>query len=286
MLDPIRTPHEDCDPAADARRLLRRWLGTPDADVLREIDALGRQAIAASTHACARLGRGVGASQTAEQGLRHLEAMARAIDAPAPASRPSFFAREPAPPPPPSIETLVAQLDRERDALSRSLLGLDTDRTRLRAAADGLTRALELIRACTDAVEAAVREMALDRPDRARFLADVAAVRLLSREGDIAIQAVVTDQAILMLGVIADSQDALAQALVRARDISIAALRTAVAAREAMATSASLGAQARALDQTAAAVESLAAARPAVRRALDDAVVQARRTLAAQEIAP
>ncbi len=258
-----------------------------DCDMLPAIDAVGRRAIASAADASARLGRGVALSQASEQGLRNLEALARDIDAPPPRPR-SIFGRapDPAAPPGPTIEALVGQLERERDNVARALLGIETDRTRLRAAADALADALALVRACTATMEAAARELARDHPARARFLRDVAAARLLTREQDIVTQAAVTEQGVLTLGLLVDSHDALLQALGRARDTGIAALRTAIAARGAIVGSTSLAAQAAALDQTAAAAAQEGQARPALHRALDDAIAQARRAIAAQDTAP
>ncbi len=255
--------------------------------MLPAIDAVGRRAIASAADASARLGRGVALSQASEQGLRNLEALARDIDAPPP--RPwSFFGRAPDPvaPPAPTIETLVGQLERERDNVARALLGIETDRTRLRAAADALADALALVRACAAAMEAAARELVRDHPARADFLRDVATARLLAREQDILTQAAVTEQGVLTLGLLVESHDALLQALGRARDTSIAALRTAIAARGAITGSVSLTAQAAALDRTAAAAEREGHVRPALHRALDDAIAQARRAIAAQDPAP
>ncbi|MFK3889759.1 toxic anion resistance protein [Sphingomonas sp. NPDC079357] len=270
------------DARIDARALLRQWLALTDAEVTQAIDALGRRAIAAAAEASARLPRISDRSQAAERGLRDLEALARAIEAPPPRRGLSVFARAPKSSPPP-VEAIVEQLDRERDAVVRTVLAIESDRTRFRAAADALDGALALVRACATAIEAAAREIAPDRPERARFLREVAAPRLLAREQDLAVQAAVTEQGLLTLAVYAENQGALAQALGRARDTSVAALRTAVAAREAVASGTTLAAQAAALDRTASAVADASAARPALSRALDDAIAQARRAVAARD---
>ncbi|WP_448663673.1 toxic anion resistance protein [Sphingomonas sp. CJ20] len=267
---------------ADARALLRQWIGAPEGDVAAAVDALGRRAIAEAADASARLARGVAATQGAQQSLDTLQALARSLDAPRPAR--SFFARRPRPQEAPdaAIETLIQNLDHERDAIARARITLDTDLRKLEGAADALEAARGLVHACAAAAEAAARELAVDRPDRARFFRETVAERLLAREQDILTQAAVTQQGLMTLGVIAEGQDALAQALGRARDTSVAALRTALAARQAVAGSRALAEQAEALARTTDAAQD-AGGRRDVQRAMEDAIAQARRAIDAAE---
>ncbi|MDF0487214.1 toxic anion resistance protein [Sphingomonas sp. H39-1-10] len=283
----MSVPERDRDVRAEARLILRQWLASAEDAVLSAIDALGRQAIAAAAEASGRLERGVGTTAAAEQGLQTLQTLALSIAEPPPKPAWSLFpgraVAETPTPPAARIEALVDTLARERDSLTRARIMIDTDRARLRAAAEALDEAIELIRACARAVESAAREIALDRPDRARFLRGPAAERLLAREQDVLTQAAVTQQGILTLDLLANSQDALAQALDRARETSIAALRTALAARRAVAGSEALSRQAAALERTADAARDAPTAGDALHRALDDAIAQARRAIDAAE---
>ena len=275
------------DVQAEARALLRRWLAADETEVLRAVDTIGRGAIAVAADASARLDRGVAAGEAARQVLQDLERLAGGLEAP-PRRAWSLFARERtrAEPAPPTMTALIEQLDRARDSVARGLLEIETDRARLRAAAAGLESALALARACARAVEAAGRELASEQPDRARFLRETVAARLLAREQDIGAQALVTGQAMLTLTVLAESQDALAQALGRARTTTIAALRTATAAREALAGSAGLAARTIAFDRQSAAMEESAEVRAEFHRAVGDAITQARRAIDPPGTAP
>jgi hypothetical protein len=241
--------------------------------VLARIDTLGRQAIAAAAEASARLTRGVVAGEAARASLAALQALAARVDAPPPA--PSFFRRKPVGPPPLDMGALVESLDRERDAVAHTLIRLETDRKRLGEASAALDAALALVRACGAAVEAAARELAGDQPERAHFLRGPVAERLLAREQDVLTQAAVTGQGVLTLDLIVESQQTLADTLARARDTSVAALRTAIAARAAIAGSQSLAEQTAALGRTVGAAAD-AGGRRDVGRILDDALAQAR----------
>lgn len=275
-------PDTNADPRSEARLLLRQWLTLDESEVLARIDALGRGAVAAAAQASARLERGVSSTRAAERSLQKLQQLAAGLDAPAPRAR-SFFRRAaPQEPPQGQVEKLVETLDAERDAVARSLITIDTDLQKLRAASDAVDRALDLIRACAAAAEAAAREL----PDRTTFLRETLHARLLSREQDIATQAAVTHQGILTLQLLRDSQEALAQALSRARDTSVAALRTAIAARSAVAGSQDLARQTEALAHTLRAAEAAPAGRGDIQRVLDDAVEQAHRAIAAAGRSP
>lgn len=276
---------ETQDARTEARLLLRRWLAVGEEAVLADIDALGRQAVRAAADASGRLDRGVSAAQAAEHSLGQLQALAAQLDAPARPARRSLFGRrtEPADTPSLGMEALIEMLDRARDDVAHALISLETDRKKLRAANAALETVLALIRACAAAIDAAARELAVERPDRAAFLRESAAARLLAREQDVLTQAAVTHQGVLTFDLIADSHNALAQALGRARETTIAALRTARAARQAVAGSAAIAEQAAALARTAEAAEAAPAGRGDLQRVLDDAILQARRAIAAAE---
>ncbi|AOH86056.1 hypothetical protein AWL63_20940 [Sphingomonas panacis] len=265
--------------------MLRQWLAVEDNAVLAGIDSLGRQAISAAAEASGRLERGVVATASAEQGLQTLQTLALSLAEPAPKPAWSLFPTRAAPEPPPAarIEALVDTLARERDSVTRAQIMIDTDRTKLRAAATALDDALGLIRACAQAVESAAREIVRERPERAQFLRGAATERLLAREQDMLTQIAVTHQGILTLDLVANSQDALAQALDRARETSVAALRTALAARRAVTGSQALTRQAAALERTADAARDTPTSGNALQRALDDAIAQARRAIDAAE---
>lgn len=269
----------------EARRLLRGWLVSDENDVLSAIDSLGRGAISRAAEASARLDRNASSSESAEASLRNLQALATSLEAGPRRQRKSFFSRREPPQVEPGthIEALVASLDSERDTIARSLITLETDSRKLRDAASALEDALSLVRACASAVEAAAREIALERPDRARFLRGIASARLLSREQDIATQAAVTHQGVLTLQLLTDGQNALAQALARARETSVAALRTAIAARRTVAGREDLARQTEALARTVDAAQDAPATRRDLQHVLDDAIDQARRAVRAAE---
>ncbi len=270
--------------STDARTLLRQWLSADEDRVVQAIDAIGKRAIAAAADASARLSRGSLHTDSAKAGLAEVEAVAQALDTPPPPSGwRSLFAPRPAPATPARIDALVERLARERDAIARSILSLETDRDRFAAAVAALDAAGALIAALRPALEAAARELRHDRPERATFLRETAAQALLAREQDILTQSAVTRQGLLTIGILIDSHATLAQALGRAQETSVAALRTAVAARDAVAGSRALTEQAHALERAAAAAGTSALSAPSAGRALGDAVTQARRAIAAIE---
>lgn len=295
MLSPFRQTMDNGVPAPEsisnrdfrneARSLVRQWLASDEIDVLSTIDTLGGRAIRAASEASARLDRGVSVSQSAGRSLENLQALAARLEAPPRRRALSFFGRGTAREEDArtQIEALVETLDDARDNVARSLITIDSDIGKLRAAAAALDDALLLIRACALAADSAGRELLLEQPIRARFLCDTVRARLLSREQDVATQAAVTQQGVLTLQLLLDGQDALAQALARARDTSVAALRTAIAARRAIAGSQDMARQAAALEQTAQAAGAAPAARGDLQRVLDDAIDQARRAIRAAE---
>lgn len=258
-----------------ARALLRQWLADGEADVAASVAAIGARAVRAASAAVGRLDR-LPPANAAERTLAHLEELARGFAEPEPDRTPFAFLRRQRADPDwrPQIQRLVEDLERESDELARASLTIDGDAKRLRAAATDLDDALLLLGACSAAVAAARREVALDRPDRAHFLDRSVAPRLVEREQDLLTQAAVTQQAILTLALLAEGQDVLARALTRARETSIAALRTAIAARDASEAHARLSSHADAIDPTG---RGGAASPLDVRHALRHAIDEARR---------
>ncbi|MDE8652327.1 toxic anion resistance protein [Novosphingobium album (ex Liu et al. 2023)] len=275
-------PKRTRDADAVSLQLLRQWLAGSEDDTVSAIDRLGREAIRDAARAGDRLGRDA-ATSSSDNVLRDLQALADAY-APAPRRRFPFSLGARANRPTPSdLDTLATSLEHERDNLARQLIGISTDTSRLQAAEGGLEDALALIRACGAAVEAAAREISVDRPDRARFLRETAAPRLLAREQDVLTQMAVTRQGVMALQWVAEGQRALALALERARETTMAALRTALATRRAIEDNRDLLRQADALERSVEAARSAPASRQDVERALADAVEQVRRAIAAAQ---
>ncbi|WP_159981549.1 MULTISPECIES: toxic anion resistance protein [unclassified Novosphingobium] len=272
------------DARAEARLLLRQWLVRSENDVLAAIDGLGRQAIRDASQASGRLERSTSSTTSAHGVLLELQALAETFEAPAPRRRLWFSARvADKAPDPVSLNTLVASLERERDAIARTLIGIEGDGAKLQLADDALDEALQLVRACGLASESAARELALAKPAQAVFLRETVPERLLAREQDLLTQIAVTRQGILALQLVADGQSALAQAIDRARDTSVAAMRTALAARQAVAGSHDLTRQAQALENTVEAAGKASNSGRDVERALEDAAAQIRRAINAAQ---
>jgi uncharacterized protein YaaN involved in tellurite resistance len=269
-----------------ARRLLRQWLASDDDALLTAIDTLGKRAIRAASEASARLDRATSFGRSTANNLEDLQALMVDLGAPIEPRRRSLFKPAGASDADVQahIQALVETIDSERDDVARSLITIETDSKKLRAAADELDEALQLIRACAVVVDAAGRELMFDQPARAGFLCDTARARLLAREQDVVTQAAVTQQGVLTLQLLIDGQNALAQALTRARDTSIAALRTAIAARRAITGSQDIARQADALERTVREAGDAPVARGDLQRVLDDAVDQARRAIHAAQV--
>lgn len=272
------------DARAEARLLLRQWLVRSENDVLAAIDALGRQSIREASQASGRLERNTSSTTSAQGVLLELQALAETFETPPPRKRLWFSARvEHKMPDPANLNTLVASLERERDAIARTLIGIEGDRAKLQLADDALDDALQLVRACGLASESAARELALSKPAQAMFLRETVPERLLAREQDLLTQIAVTRQGILALQLVADGQTVLAQAIERARDTSVAALRTAMAARQAVGGSQDLARQAQALESTVEAAGTASNSGRDVERALQDAAAQVRRAIDAAQ---
>ena len=226
------------------------------------------------------------AAESANSVLQALQDLGEA-HVPAPAKRLPFRwrSRKPAPRAP-DCGTLVESLERERDKVTHTLIALKSDKAKLHEAEAGLAHALQLIRACQAAIEAAARELARERPDQAAFLTGTVGPLLLERERDVLTQHAVTNQGILTFQVIAEGHEAIGKAIERARDTSVSALRTAIAARQAIAGNKDLLVQAEALERTAVAARSVPVAGDAVERAMADALEQVQRAIEAAKVAP
>ena len=274
----------ESQPHDEARRLTREWLGGTEENVLAAVDLIGARAIRAAAEASARLDR-ISFKQTADAALSGLEVLAADLSTPSPKIRARFFKR-------PArrirhstdrINDLVDQLGRELDAIGLSAIALRSTGKKVKEAEAGLLVSQALIEACTTAIAAAQRELAHDRPDRADFLRDVILPRLQERNRDILTQTAITHQAMLTLQMLGDSQSALARALVRARDISIAALRTAIAAQDGVDGATVLSRQAGKMERSLDALPEGGAREREVGRDLHETLRQARREIGTAE---
>jgi hypothetical protein len=271
---------------ATARQLLRQWLLRQD-DAVLAIDSLGRVAIRAAAQTAERLVRGAAAAEASNGILQELEALAAAYT-PVPTRRSPFGwgSKRAAEPTPSDLNALVQRLERERDNVMRGLIAIETDKAKVQDAETELEEALALIRACHTAIESAARELSIEQPAQAQFLTEILAPRLFERERDVLTQLAVTRQGGLAIQLVADGQEALGQAIERARETTVAALRTAMAARKAMTGNRDLLEQAQALERTAEAVGATSASSRDVESALADAVAQIRRAIDAAQVSP
>lgn len=276
------------------RDLIREWLSSvDDAAVLRVISLMGRDAIARAADGAARLPTGRSpAAVEADAILAELRATVEALAEPdMPAPRPRF--RLFAPPALPPVDTqqtearladLLARLDRARDALLRDGIRFAADRTRLAEADAELEQVAHLLTGLVPRLDAAAREIAPDMPARAALLRGEATAALTERTRDVLTQLVVTRQGRLSLDLLVEGQETLAAAIARTSTTMMAALRTALAARTAIADGARMTAQADALRTTASAAADAGDRSAAARRARADAVTQMRRALIADDI--
>jgi hypothetical protein len=277
----------DQDLKSIARQLLRQSLSRED-EAVRAIDSLGKTAIRAASEASERVDRGSDVGVSSGGVLRNLQTLAEAHACGAPRQR-RFnlpWGARPAAPAPTDLNALVHSLEHEKDSVERTLIAIQTDKKRLDAAESALDEALALIHACNVAFEAAVRELSIDQPARAAFLREALLPRLAERERDVVTQIAVTRQGAMALQLVADGQAALGDAIERARSTSVAALRTAIAARRAVASNRDLLDQAQALENTAKAVRTAPQTDGAVEAALTDALEQARRAIHAAQVPP
>lgn len=271
------------DYTALARRLLRQWLLRGD-EAISGIDGLGRAAIRTAAEAARRLERGTASAESSNDVLRKLQTLADA-HAPVQPRRLRFgWGGRPPGPTAPDLNSLVESLEGERDKVARALIAVETDTAKLQDAESCLKGDLELIRACHAAVAAAARELSFEQPERANFLSGTLVPRLVERERDVLTQLAVTQQGGLALKLVVKGQEALGKAIERARDTSVAALRTAIAARHAIEGNRGLLLQAEALDRTADATRATSASRREAERALADALMQVRRAIDAAQV--
>lgn len=287
MVEPLVTRQQPrtSDLTEVARQLLRQCLLHED-DAVRTIDSLGHSAIRVAAQASERLDRGSGTAIASDGVLRELQALADAYAHPTAQKRrlPFGWGSRPATPVRYDLNALVQSLQREKDSVERVLIAVQTDRRRLQDAEGGLDEALALIRACMTAFEAAGRELSIEKPDSANLLSGTLHPRLIQRERDVLTQIAVTRQGVLTLQLVADGQAALGEAIDRARDTSVTALRTAMAARRAVAHNRDLLEQAQALEHTADAARITSQSDRAVETALADALEQARRAIEAAQV--
>ncbi|WP_162234239.1 toxic anion resistance protein [Novosphingobium sp. Leaf2] len=232
------------------------------------------------------MARGTAAVDSTDGVLRQLQALADTHTAPRPRRLRFGWGSRPREAATGDLNVLVESLERESDTVARALIALETDKARLHDAQRGLDDALALIRACHAAVESAARELAIDQPERAHILMEKLAPRLVERERDVLTQLAITGQGVLALQLVADGQEALGQAIDRARNSSVAALRTAMAARRAISGNRDLLEQAQALERTVDAAQATPASGREVERALADALAQARRAIDAAQVSP
>ncbi|TCM07392.1 toxic anion resistance protein TelA [Sphingomonas sp. PP-CC-3G-468] len=130
-----------------------------------------------------------------------------------------------------TIPRLAAVIEHERDSAMRRAMTLQRDRLRLEAAGDALEEALAMIPLLEAGAAAVAREVAVEDPVRASMLRTGVGSRLSARRQDLQQQLIVMRQASATLDLVADGQARLVEALDRARNITIGAAHTAVAAR-------------------------------------------------------
>jgi hypothetical protein len=216
--------------AAIASEIVRRWLRIDPAEIDAEISTIGRTAIERSARELARQSGTVAEVESAS--LATLDAIVAQLSGePSPAR--GWFGRKPVDTPKPDVAALVRTIEAERDAALRAVLLLQTDRARLAAAAVALDDAVSLIATVERLLLAAAREVAPERPDRAALLRGDVAAGVAVRRRDLMMQQTVLDHAIQAADLAAASHTALVEALDRARTLTVGAVQTAIAARNA-----------------------------------------------------
>ncbi|WP_374293711.1 toxic anion resistance protein [Sphingomonas sp.] len=273
---------------ARVREALRQWLAADDDTLLALLGRLGRDEIAHAAEQSRRLPQSTTpAAAEADAILTRLRTEVEALATPPAPPAQSFadrlFGRTS--PPAPVAESgalltgLLADLERQRDAVLREAITLRGHRERLVSADHRLEEAGQFLRLAEQAVEAAAREIAVDNPPRADLLRTRAGAVVQERLRDVLTQLLVTRQGWMTLDILLDGHQTLGAAIQRAGQTMMAALRTALSARAALAAGQRMTAQASALDRTAQAAAGSDHAGAA--RALDDAVEQMRHALAA-----
>lgn len=213
-----------------AARIVRGWARQNIAAINADVDAVGRSAVETSSREMARLPTEGGDDRS--EGLTALDVIIKAIEHPTSKRWSLFPGRSPRETG--SIRRLAAIIEHERDAAMRRAMTLKRDRLRLQAADAAMEEALDLIELLEVGAAAVAREMAPDHPKRASMLRTEVAAALSVRRRDLQQMLIVLRQASATHDLLADGQAALVDALDRARNITIGAARTAVAARRAV----------------------------------------------------
>ncbi len=223
-----------------ASGMVRGWARHDIATITADLTALGRSAVERSTRETARLPTPDAPRDS--EALAMLAVIVEAIGDP-PRKRWSIFGgastRRPMP-----IPDLVAVIERERDAAMRKAMTLRRDRCRLVETDDALEDALTLIGLLDRGAVAVAREVAREDPERATMLRTEVVAVLSERRRDIQLQLLVLRQALATHDLVAEGQTALAEALDRARAVTVGAARTAIAARRVVGTNRIRGADA------------------------------------------
>lgn len=213
-----------------AARIVRGWARQDLAAISAEVDAIGRSAVETNSREMARLPMQGGGGGS--EGLATLGVIIDAIEHP-PRRRWSLFPSR-STRKTDSIPRLAAVIEHERDAAMRRAMSLRRDRLRLEAVDVAFEDALALIGLLEVGAAAVAREVALDHPKRASMLRTEVATALSVRRRDLQQTLIVLRQAAATHDLLAEGQTALVDALDRARNIAIGAVRTAVAARRAV----------------------------------------------------
>lgn len=229
------TPQGDERMSTERRNRLRRiasgivrdWARRDLTAITAEIEAVGRSAVETSAREVARLPTQDG--ESGSDGLSMLGVVVDAIGRP-PRKRWSLF-RDRSTTGTMPIPRLAAIIENERDAAMRRVMTLRRDRLRLGTVDGSLEEALDLIALLESGAVAVAREISVTDPTRAVMLRTEVAAALSVRDRDLRLQLIVLRQASATLDLVTDGQTALVDALDRARNITIGAARTAVAAR-------------------------------------------------------
>lgn len=235
------TPHGEGRTTARGDRLksiasgmVREWAWRNVAEITADVGAVGRHAAESGAWEIARLP--VQEADGASEGLTELAQLIDALEEPD-RRRWSFlrgrFSRKPA-----AASDICPVLERERDAVLRRLTTLRRDRLRLEAADVSFERALALLGLLESGAAAVAREVAADHPAQAAMLRTEVVEVLSERRRDLQLQLLVLRQALAAHDLVADGQMSLLEALDRARNITIGAVRTSIAARAALGTAA------------------------------------------------
>ena len=266
------------------RAVVRRLVSADRDDMAGMIEAIGRDAIRAAAEASLRLGAQVTDDGRTTALLDDLEQLAASAVAAPPRKRSRWFGGEPdlprAPPLDLPLERLIPRIEAERDRVALDLIRLGAARERLALAACNLDEAIRLAGSLPGGLAAAAREIRSVDANRAAQFDTVLPRILLERERELATQIVITQQGVLTLDTLIAARTALADALERARTVTLAALGARVAAGQAVASARAVEGQTAALGQVArAAAESTDRDQAAVDRALADAATQVRAAL-------